>query len=89
MSQDIQVVFISDPHVPGKDEFLSLAATIPDAIILDFYTMDIEELSFIAKHRVLPAHTILVIQGQKVVIRLVNKTPKKVAFKKMLKELNL
>lgn len=87
MSKDIKVVFITDPDFPRNKEFLELAAVVPDATFLNFYTMDIEELSFIAKHRILPAYTILIMHGQKVIGRLVNKFPKKKTFQKMLKDL--
>lgn len=87
--KDTQVVFITDPDFPKNKEFLGLLEVVPDAKIINFYTMDMEELSFIAKNRILPAYTILVIQGQRVVMRLVNKIPKKAVFKKMLKELEL
>lgn len=86
---DIQVVFVTDPDFPKNKEFLSLLEVVPDARIINFYTMDMEELSFIAKNRILPAQTILIIQGNRTILRLVNKIPKKAAFKKMLKDLEL
>ena len=87
MLKDAKVVFITDPDAGRNKEFMDLMTVVPDATILNFYTMDIEELSFIAKHRILPAYTMLIFRGQKVVGRLVNKFPKKGVLKKMLKDL--
>lgn len=87
MSKDVKVIFITDPDFPRNKEFLELAAFVSDATFLDFYTMDVEELSFIAKHRILPAYTILFMHGQKVIGRLVNKFPKKKAWHKILKDI--
>lgn len=38
---------------------------------LEFYTMDMEELSFIAKYRILPKPTILIFNKTKPVVRIV------------------
>lgn len=86
---DTQVVFVTDPDFPRNKEFLGLLEIVPNAKIINFYTMDMEELSFIAKNRILPAYTILIIQGNRTILRLVNDIPKKAVFKKMLKELEL
>jgi hypothetical protein len=43
---------------------------------LDFYTMNIEQLSFIAKYRILPVPTILVMSNTKVLGRVVHLPPK-------------
>ncbi len=87
LSKDINVIFVTDPDFPKNKEFLELMTLVPDATVLNFYTMDVEELSFIAKHRILPAYTVLFMRGQKVIGRLVNKFPKKATFKKMLKDM--
>lgn len=85
--KDIDVVFITDPDFPKNKELMDLMTVTPDATVINFYTMDIDELSFIAKYRILPAYTILIMRGQKVIGRLVNKFPKKSTFKQMLKDL--
>lgn len=85
--KNAKVIFITDPDFPRNKEFLGLLNVVPDAMLINFYTMDIDELTFIAKHRILPAYTILIMSGQKVIGRLVNKFPKKTSFRKMLKDL--
>jgi hypothetical protein len=40
--------------------------------ILDFYTMELDELLVIAKYRILPTDTVLVVKGNKQVCRLVD-----------------
>jgi hypothetical protein len=89
LSSNTQVIFVTDPDFHKNKEFLGLVDLVPDALLIDFYTMDMEELSFIAKFRVLPAYTILVIQNGRTVMRLVNKIPKKAQFRKMLKDIGL
>lgn len=42
-----------------------------DAEIVDFYTTKLEELTLVAKYRVMPTDTLLVIDGHKQLIRLV------------------
>ena len=88
LSKDIKIIFITDPDFPRNKEFLELLTVISEATVINFYTMDIDELTFIAKHRILPAYTILIMSGQKVIGRLVNKFPKKSTFRKMLKNIN-
>ena len=87
ISKDLQVTFVTDPDLSGSKEFLNLLTVVPNAQIINFYTMDMTELAFIAKHRILPANTILIMSGSKVVCRIVNKQLKKATFKKLLKDL--
>lgn len=77
MSKEMQVVFITDINADNNSEFFALMSAFPDAVLIDWYTMDVQELSFIAKHRVLPAKTILILHGTKVVCRIVNDLPSK------------
>lgn len=43
--------------------------------VINFYTMDMEEISMIAKYRILPVPTLLIFSGMKVIGRLVKEIP--------------
>lgn len=75
MAKQLQVICVTDSDCQRNAEFEALMASLPDGRMLDFYTNDLEDLSLIAKYRVLPVPTILVLNNSKVVLRLV-KPPK-------------
>lgn len=74
-SANIQVVYIAPDDCPRKQEFKDLLATIPDSKMINFYTQDIEELTLIAKHRVLPVPTLLILTNNRVLGRIVSPPP--------------
>jgi hypothetical protein len=91
MPKDIQVIFVSNKDAPRTNNILE--TTLKDVLEagicrhIDFYTMDMDDLMFVAKNRVLPAYTILVMCGQKVVCRLVNDIPTKEEFNQLLEKI--
>jgi hypothetical protein len=91
MPKDIQVVFVSDKDAPRTNKILetTLSGILEAGLLryINFYTMDMEDLTFIAKNRVLPAYTILVMCGQKVVCRLVNDIPTQEEFNSLLEKI--
>ena len=75
MNKNIKILCITDNDCPRNEEFKQLLSSIPDSKMIDFYTMDIEDLSLIAKYRVLPVPTIIVTLNTKVIGRFVNPPP--------------
>jgi hypothetical protein len=68
--KDIQIFCMADADTPEYKDFEELLKVVKGTL-LDFYTMDLEELGFIAKHRLLPVPTILILNGTKVIGRIV------------------
>jgi hypothetical protein len=68
----IEVVCITTPDCPRNKEFEDLLKLVPDGRMIDFYTQDLDDLAVVAKHRVLPVPTFLILSGSKVVGRIVN-----------------
>jgi hypothetical protein len=66
-----QVICVTDLDCPRNDEFHTLMESLPDGRMVDFYTTNIDDLSMIAKYRILPVPTILVLNNSRVVMRLV------------------
>jgi hypothetical protein len=85
-SKELEVVFVIEPDLPLAKEMGRLVKANFGKVI-QWYTMDIEELGFIAKHRILPAQTIIVLHNSKVVCRLVNSVPTTTKFKRILKRI--
>ncbi len=79
-------------QVSGQDN-IRTAAIIrarPDAEVVDFYTNDMDKLLFIAKHRLLPEETILLLDRTKVVGRFVGaKVPTPERLESVLSTLEL
>lgn len=58
--------------------------------LINFYTMDRDELLFIARHRLLPTQTVLVMDGTRVVARMIgNDIPTAKKFQSLLERLSL
>lgn len=76
--------------VPDFPESRNVEAVCKDfgGKTINFYTMDMEELSLIAKHRVLPVPTILIFAPSgKVVGRIVKEIPSADAVEDMLRRI--
>lgn len=84
-TSSITLLIVTTPEFTRTKEMKALIATYPGSSIISFYTMDMEELALIAKHRILPVPTILIFNKSKVVARLVNEIPNKAGLKKILK----
>lgn len=52
------------------NEYAEFAKQVGGTVI-DFYTMDMDELTIIAKHRVLPVPTVLVTSGNRTLLRII------------------
>lgn len=74
MSKSYEVICITDKDCARYGEFTALMAATPGGRLIDFYTMDLEELAIIAKHRIMPVPTIIVLttSNNKVAMRMVN-----------------
>lgn len=70
--KEIQVICITDQDCERNVEFKKLMDSISNGKMIDFYTTDFDELTIIAKHRVLPVPTILVLSNGKVICRIVH-----------------
>jgi hypothetical protein len=73
-NQPMQIVGITVPAHHGNDIIAQFCEKYSGQLI-NFYTSNLEELGVIAKHRVLPVPTILIISGTKVVGRVVKDIP--------------
>jgi hypothetical protein len=71
-TKTLQVICVTDEDCVRNAEFAELLAIAPNGRMIDFYTTSIEELSIIAKYRILPVPTIIVLSNSKVVMRMVN-----------------
>lgn len=69
---NIEVICITDEDCPRNEEFAELLTLVPNGRMIDFYTQDLEDLSVIAKHRVLPVPTFLFIHNNRAVGRIVH-----------------
>ena len=73
----IQILCIIDKTSDNKALLDVLSGFVPviknsSISILDFYTMDMDELALIAKHRIVSTPTILVFLDNKVIARVAN-----------------
>jgi hypothetical protein len=61
---------------PGHDQkaLKEIVELFPQAQVLDFYTSVMDELHLIAKYRILPVDSVLILDGQKVVGRIVGRS---------------
>jgi hypothetical protein len=82
----LDITFVIEPDLPMAKEMGRLVKSGLGKVI-NWYTMDLEELSFIAKYRILPAQTIIIISGNKVVCRLVNVVPTVAKLNKLIKRI--
>jgi len=82
----LDVTFIIEPDLPKAKEIGRLVKSGLGKVI-NWYTMDFDELTFIAKHRILPAQTIIIANGNKVICRLVNDIPTVAKLNKIIKEI--
>lgn len=73
----MNIYFVTDKDDPQTGLFATLAKQFGGELI-DFYTMDLDKLSIIARYRILPVPTILVTNGNKTLLRLVR--PRNQAF---------
>lgn len=74
-SNKLQVICVSTLDCERNQEFAELCSIIPDSQMIDFYTSDLDELSIVAKYRILPVPTFIVLCNSKVIGRIV-KPPK-------------
>lgn len=81
------LLIVTTPEFTKIKDLEAVMLDYPGSQMFDFYTMDMEELSLIAKHRILPATTILVFDRTKVVARIVQEVPSKSELKKLLKSI--
>lgn len=81
----INYILVVVPGYQTPKDVLDLIQRTPNSKVIDFYTMDMEDLSIIAKHRILPRPTLLAMNNTKVVGRFVGlKMPKASAISKVL-----
>lgn len=73
-SNTLEVVYVSVPDYERNQEISNIVESIGGKTI-NFYTMDLEQLEFIAKHRILPVPTIIVIDNNRVTGRIVKDLP--------------
>ncbi len=78
-----KTIFVTTDDYPRNDEVIKLLSNIPpiECQVLNFYTMDLDILSIIAKYRVLPVPTILILNNTKVIGRIVRPPAHKVLSK--------
>jgi hypothetical protein len=84
MAHTFILVTVPDATVP-KD-ILDLVKNTPGSQTIDFYTMNMDLLSIIAKNRILPRTTLLVMNNTKVVGRFVDTMPKAKAVRQFLEK---
>lgn len=75
MTKSYSFILVTVPGFSISSDITKLVQSTDGSTVVDFYTMDMEELSIIAKHRVLPRPTLLVMSGTKVIGRFVDKMP--------------
>lgn len=85
--RNVQTLCITDRDCARNEEFAELMAIAPNGRMVDFYTFDMDDLSIIAKHRVLPVPTILVLNNNKVICRIVH-PPKAELLAELLQNLS-
>lgn len=86
--KNIQTICVTDKDCARNEEFKALMASVPNGQMLNFYTNDLEELAVIAKYRILPVPTILVLSNNKVVARIVN-PPRAELISELIQNINL
>lgn len=81
----ITYILITVPEYPTPKDVWDLVSNTPNSKVINFYTMDMEDLSIVAKYRILPRPTLLAMNNTKVVGRFVGpKMPKASAISKFL-----
>jgi thioredoxin-related protein len=81
---DIKLLFVRTPAAGSAFDNLYEQYKNQSRLI-DFYTNSLDELMVIAKYRVLPTPTIVFLDGEKSVGRIVSATPNANKMKKALK----
>jgi hypothetical protein len=69
------LIGVTVPGFPGNESIKQVCKLYNNSQIIDFYTMDMEELSVIAKYRILPVPTLLILSNGKVLGRIVKDIP--------------
>lgn len=83
-SAKYNVIIVSSNPKALPAHIWELVAASDDNQIINFYTTNMDELSVIAKHRVMPIDTILVLQSGKVMHRIVGVMPTEEGLRKIL-----
>lgn len=85
--KDLTVIFATTDVAATPAQVSHLLTCAGDGILLDWYTMDMVELALIAKHRIMPIPTLLILQNQKVVSRVVGTLPSAEGLAKLIEGL--
>lgn len=87
MISKISLIGIVVPGLPGNKQIETLCKRYGGQII-DFYTTRMDELSVIAKYRVLPVPTLLVIYNSKMIGRIVKNIPPTEKLDSIIKDIS-
>lgn len=71
-NSNIEVICITSKDCPRNAEFEELLGLVPNGRMIDFYTQDMEDLAIVAKYRVLPVPTFIIVNNGRVVGRIVH-----------------
>lgn len=74
------------PDLPGN-KTIEVLCDEYNGQVIDFYTMNMEDLATIAKYRVLPVPTLLLVTATKTVARFVKDIPSATKIKQILNKL--
>lgn len=77
------LIGVTVPNFPGTNQVREICTTFNGRLI-DFYTMDMEQLTVIAKYRILPVPTLLLLTGHKTVLRIVKEIPNIIQFQQFI-----
>lgn len=66
----LSAIIVVSKESGGRDAIKKITELFPVHHVIDFYTMDLVDLHDVAKHRIMSAPCVVILDGSKVVCRL-------------------